>query len=191
MELRIGNVCVRMDFGFPAMLALLLLFTDGQMLLCMAGVCLIHECGHGIAMLLTGAGIKEIHFYAAGMLLRTKSLLLPRGAEWIVHLSGPAANLLAAAFCYTLHIHSLGFMHLAVGIFNLLPFRVLDGGSALRSLFAEYPAVLRWIRYGCLVFSLGVILFSLYMDLHNPAFYPMFCYLLITELQVDKKGGLW
>jgi hypothetical protein len=172
-----------MDFGFPAMLAILFLQGDAWLLRQTLAVCLLHELGHGAAMLITRAGIREIRFYAAGMQLRTRAVLLSVGQELAVLLSGPAVNLLAAALLYLCHgSRVLMGLHLGMGCFNLLPYRILDGGAALRCLSGEKLWVQEMLTGLCVMLSLcGVILLGMH-GIQNPWLYLMAVYLAVAEL---------
>lgn len=192
MEVTIANCRIRMDFGFPAILAVLCLCADGDFLLSTLSVCMLHEIGHGTAMLLTGAGIREVHLYAAGMQMRTYPHLLSKPRELAVLLSGPLVNFLAA------FLLSIGFgwcdaamMHFGMGIFNLLPFSVLDGGSAISCLSEGKPRLLRVQTGVCIFLSAAAVIFSLYIRIHNPCIYLMCIYLCVTQVRVDKQGGMW
>ena len=89
-----------MDFGFPAAVCIACLWGDGAFLLQCLAVCMLHEAGHGLAMWLTRAGIREIRFQAAGLQMITTTACLPRLQQLCISLSGPAVNLLLAALLY-------------------------------------------------------------------------------------------
>lgn len=169
-----------MDFGFPAVLALLFLMADSRFLGQTLAVCLIHEGAHGIVMALTGAGIGEIRLHAAGIQMRAKQGLLSIPRELAVRLSGPAANLLTAALLHRICPGTVVWqMHLAMGLFNLLPFRALDGGAALDCILNGNA--LRFLPL-CNVFlaAAGIILL-LCFHAGSPALYAMGLYLAVSE----------
>lgn len=181
-----------MDFSFPAMLAILLLCKDTAFLCQTLAVCMIHEAGHGLAMLLTGAGIREITLTAAGMQLRTRSVLLSGRQELAILCSGPCMNFVMAAFLYFLQGWSdAAMLHLCMGCFNLLPFSVLDGGSALECIFSENPIFLRMRTVFCVILSGGMAAVLAYLHIRNPFLYLMCLYLGLAQLKVDKQGGMW
>ncbi len=181
-----------MDFGFPAVLALLCLMGDGGFLLQTLAVCMIHEAGHGIAMVLTGAGIREIQFYAAGIQMRTHAAVLPKWKELLILLSGPCMNFGAALLLRLLQCEGdAALLHLCMGIFNLLPYAVLDGGSVMRYLLAAHPYLLRLQTVGCVLFSAAMIVLLAMYRINNPFLPLMAVYLAVTQLRVDKQGGMW
>ena len=130
VELRFSRFRIVMDFGFPAMLALIFLRMQDVLIRQMLLVCLIHELGHGLAMCLTGAGIQEIRLYAAGIQMRTDTCLLGTGQAVFISLSGPLVNLLNAGLLWKIQPVT-AILHMSIGIFNLLPFPALDGGRIL------------------------------------------------------------
>lgn len=170
-----------MDFGFPAMLVLLLLAADRDFLLLTLSVCILHECGHGLAMCLTGAGLREIQLTAAGLQLRTGTSVLSKGKLLCIYLSGPLTNLVFAAIFHQISTE-IALLHLVLGLFNLLPFRVLDGGAALEMLQNPEPIRL-WLCAGVWV----VMLFALVLhSIRNPLLYLMLLYLAISEWMHKK-----
>lgn len=174
------------------MLAILYLHADGQLLLQTLSVCMLHEIGHGIAMLLTGAGIREVHLHAAGMQMRTYPHLLSKPRELAVLLSGPLVNFLASwllYFCFGWC--DAAVLHLGMGLFNLLPFSVLDGGSAIACLSEGKPCLLRMQTVLCSFLSASAVFFALYFGIRNPCIYLMCIYLSVAQLKVDKQGGMW
>lgn len=192
MELRLCGCRIRVDFSFPAVLAVLILHGDPAMLRQSLAVCLLHELGHGIAMCLTGAGLREIRFYAAGVQMRTKAAFLRPKQELCILLCGPLANFLAAALMHCMQgISDAVILHLCMGCFNLLPFSVLDGGSALACLLDGKPLLLRMQTALCIAISIGISAFLLCARIANPFLYLMCLYLGISQLRVDKQGGMW
>ena len=111
---------------------------------------LVHELGHGTVMALTGAGVREIRLHAFGVQLRTQPCLLSVPEELLLYGSGPAVNLQCALVLW--HISpETAQLHLGLGLFNLLPCTVLDGGAALHCLWAAHPQRLRGCSWCCTV----------------------------------------
>ncbi len=192
MELTVCGCRIRMDFSFPALLALAFLYGRGELLLQTLAVSFLHEAGHGIAMLVTHAGIREISLTAAGMQMRTRLPLLRKYQEICILLSGPAVNFLMAGLLY----RSFGWcdaamLHLCMGGFNLLPFSALDGGSALQCLSAGSPMLHRTQTMFCLFLAVLSSCLLAYLHIRNPFLYLMCLYLGIAQLRVDKQGGMW
>ncbi|MCR5718212.1 MAG: hypothetical protein K6F80_04155 [Oscillospiraceae bacterium] len=173
MEIRFGRRKLCIDFGFPAMLSLILLSGERAFLLQTFLVCILHECGHGIAMCLTGAGLREIRLGGAGMQLFAETAVLTELQQLLISLAGPAVNLICALLFQRFHAES-AVLHLYMGIFNLLPYRSLDGGTALR-IFCTPPI---FVSY---VFSAVLCGLLIYFRLRNPLLYLMLLYLTVNE----------
>ena len=190
MELKFQNFKIRMDFSFPAMLLMLFMQTDNQVIRQSLLVCLIHELGHGLAICLTNAGIREIRFYAAGIRMETASGLLRTGQVLVICLSGPLMNLFCAVLYWKISPETAA-VHLGMGMFNLFPFRILDGGAAIECLFENRAEILQIRKIFCIMLS-AVSIFLLYCwNFENPALYLMAGFLAISEFAVDKQHPLW
>ena len=172
MEISLGRLKIAVDFGFPAMLAIVLLSGDASFLLRILLVCVLHECGHGIAMCLTGAGLREIRFCGTGIQMTAGSSVLSQLRMLCISLAGPAVNLLCAAFCAP----DTAVLHLCMGLFNLLPYRCLDGGTAIR-IFHDS----RKLTIACVILSVLLFLLLLLYHIRNPLLYLLLVYLTIQE----------
>ena len=157
------------------MLALLLLSGERDFLLQTLLVCIVHECGHGIAMCLTGAGLREVRLCGAGVQMYTGTAVLSRGRLLCIYLSGPAVNLLCAGLFRTLAPET-AVLHLCMGVCNLLPFRVLDGGAALR-VFTDG----RWLNAFCTALAVLLTAWLMLARIANPFLYLLAVYLAAAE----------
>lgn len=174
-----------MEFSFPAVLAWIFLQADNALIKQMLIVSLIHELGHGLAMCVTQAGVREIRFYAAGIQMKTNTCLLSTGQILGIYLSGPVLNLICAMLFRKVDI-LIAILHLSIGVFNLLPYRILDGGAALESLLETRPEVLQIRKIFCILLSAAIVLCLSLGKIQNPALYLMIIYLGISEILVDK-----
>ncbi len=190
LELKFQNFRLIINFGFPAVLMILFLHPDSGLMKEMLLVSLIHELGHGLAMCLTGSGIREIRFYAAGIQMKTNLCLLGTGQVLLIYLSGPLLNLFCAALFRAVSPVT-AVLHVSMGCFNLLPFRILDGGAALESLLELNPQLLQIRKIFCLMLSVSGIFLLYWYQICNPALYLMLVYLAFSEFSVDKSGSLW
>lgn len=189
MEVRFQHFKIKIDFSFPAMLLIIFMQADDNFIKQSLFVCLVHELGHGIAMCLTDSGIREIRFYSAGIRMETASGLLCMGQVLTICFSGPLMNLLCAGLYWNFSLET-AILHLCMGIFNLLPFRILDGGAALECLFENQTEILQIRKFFCLILS-AVIIFLLYCcKIENPALYLTAVFLAISEFSVDKLRPL-
>lgn len=158
------------------MLALVLLAGDKPFLLQTLAVCILHECGHGIAMCLTGAGLREIRFCGAGVQMIVGTAVLTRARQLCISLAGPAVNLICAAVLAGSRPEIAG-LHLCMGLFNLLPYKCLDGGTAIR-LFGDSAA----LSAGCAALSAVMFAGLLTAHIRNPLLYCLLFYLTINEI---------
>ena len=121
------------DFSFLAVMALVFLYCVPETICIAACACMFHELGHIIAALSLGVKINRVVFWAGGIRMIAPPSLASYSRETIVLLSGPAANMLIAAFMAFAGNDAAAGINLAAGLFNLFPYSNLDGGAALRS----------------------------------------------------------
>lgn len=100
---------------------------------------LVHEISHILCLFYLGATVKKISVYPFGIDINADTRRLSYKKELVVSLSGSAANLLfvllgSAVFNFVPRPGLLFFVlcHLSLGLFNLLPITLFDGGKALR-----------------------------------------------------------
>ncbi len=95
----------------------------------------LHECGHLVAILLCGMGVKEMRICPFGGEIVTKREAPDYPSGIAVALAGIAVNLLLACFFFLPHPSvftvRLAGSSLMLALFNLLPIKTLDGGAAL------------------------------------------------------------
>ena len=123
-----------------ACLAAGLLF-DPMGFLRMTLVCaFVHESGHVLAYMLCAHKLPGLHFSAGGIGL-SGAEQLPRTQELWVLAAGPLANFIMAALLFLqLHrqasyaLYFLAAVSLCTGVYNLMPFGVLDGARLLQNL---------------------------------------------------------
>ena len=76
-------------------------------------------------------------------------------------------------------------LHLLMGCFNLLPFRTLDGGTAIRCILGMHDKLCRALTVLCEALATVIFLLLLRYHVQNPSLYMMVIYLAVAEL-VDK-----
>jgi stage IV sporulation protein FB len=125
----------------------------------------LHELGHLVVLWLLRAKILALRVGILGAVLETDCRRLTYGGELAAVLAGPVMNLLSACFLSRFAPEQETFIgiHLALGGFNLLPVRPLDGGRGLELLltwlfgpFVGETAV-RWVGAGT-AFLLALLL---------------------------------
>lgn len=137
MELSVGKTRLEIGFSFAAvMTVMLLLDTSGACSIGLA-VCVLHECGHLLCMLILGERPSRICLSFYGMRIETRCCAMSDCGEIITALSGPLINLLTALVFWCASqsngdsYEKAAAINLCVGAFNLLPCLPLDAGRAL------------------------------------------------------------
>ena len=180
----VKNTTYRLDFSFLVFNALIFLMRENGTVMMFYGVCVIHELGHLLAIALTGGKIKSVVFSGTGVIITPER---NSRHELFIMLAGAGANLIVFVF---LSISGIGGMfrllNLCTAIYNLLPYRQLDGGTALGLLTDGTPyertinVVLTVIK---LIFS-GVLLTAVF--LYGRDFIPVF--IMSVMLFVSERG---
>lgn len=132
---------VRVSGGFLLLSAWFALESGFRPLALILSAAILHELGHLLVLRLFGAPVRSVRLGTLGAVMEAERSRLSYGAELLALLAGPLTNLLCAAVL-TVPAHSIPGLyaaagtHLALGAFNLLPIRPLDGGQALELLVA-------------------------------------------------------
>ena len=106
---------------------------DSSLMLGFYTVCAVHEAGHIAAASFFGIHIVSVDITGFGIIMKTsKCRLQPRFRELCVLAAGPAANILL----WLITSGQFAVLSLAAAIYNLLPYRRLDGGAII-SLLSE------------------------------------------------------
>lgn len=175
MRFSIGKTKIHITFFFAAGMVLFSVWQGGTAALCVLSAALLHECTHLFCLYLCKAAPSELTVGLFGMRLSDEAVrLLPYKKELLCTLSAPLMNLLLAVVLLPFLQHgalvqTLFAMHFSLGIFNLLPFRCLDGGrSLLCLLYCFYPQVkaervmhaVEWIFFLLFLLFLAVYFFT-------------------------------
>ncbi len=136
ISIRIGGAAVRIHFSFLVFNALIFLMRSSGLILSFYGVCLLHEAGHLIALRLTGGSIRAVDIGGAGIVIGTrKGGSISDKSSLFVLLSGPAANILLYVLLSIYGYHgSFAQLNLIAAVYNMLPYRSLDGGAIISQL---------------------------------------------------------
>lgn len=130
IKLRIFSAEFKIDFSFFMFTALVFMTNNYRSAVMFFTACAVHEAGHLIAMLFTGAEIKSILISGLGInIMQSRENLISSGRSLFILAGGVTVNLLiflSGKFCSDfLQINLMLF------VFNILPFRNLDGGSII------------------------------------------------------------
>ena len=132
----------------------------------MALVCAaLHESGHVFVYLLCVHRLPKLRFSVEGISL-SGAQRLSRAQELWVLAAGPMTNFIFAAFLFwrlqrraSYGLYFLAAVSLCTGLYNLLPFGVLDGARILQNLFPaeKQDALQRAQRALLCVFAIAVL----------------------------------
>ncbi|MDE5946013.1 MAG: hypothetical protein K2G63_01705 [Oscillospiraceae bacterium] len=94
--------------------------------------CAFHELGHLIAMFISGAESREVYISGLGIkIVQSRNNMISVWRTLIILLSGSLFNFLIFLLGYKILSPEILTVNLILCIFNMLPFRNLDGGSIL------------------------------------------------------------
>lgn len=150
------------SFGFFMLLSLYMVYDRSGTGFMALSVIAIHEGGHILMMLLTGAKLHRMAFYPYGIQIE-KTTALSYAKEAAVYSGGVAANLATGLIAWGIY----GFCpfvqySLTLIIFNLLPVGRLDGGQLLHLLVTRNTNPITANRIESVVyFAILAILFTL------------------------------
>jgi Zn-dependent protease/CBS domain-containing protein len=146
------------------------------------GSILAHELGHAVQARRDGMEIDGITLWLFGGVARFKGMFPSAGAEFRIAIAGPLVSLVLGLVFVGLALPLsspeavdgvaawLGYINLALLVFNLLPALPLDGGRVLRSLLWRARGDFGWATrvaatigrgFGFLFIALGVAMFIL------------------------------
>ena len=133
ISIRIYGAAVRIHFSFLVFNALIFLMRSCGLVLSFYAVCLLHEAGHLIALRHTGGSISTVDISGAGIVIGTrKDGSISDKSRLFVLLAGPAANILLYVLLSICGYHrSLAQLNLIAAVYNMLPYRSLDGGAII------------------------------------------------------------
>ena len=187
VQFRLFGLTCAADFTAPALLALTALLLPQEMLLRTLAACLLHESAHFLALALTGQKPELLRISAAGLRLELRAAAIcPLHSSILVLSAGPAANFLAAALFHALGHPEAAAANLALGLFNLLPYRSTDGGSLLYLLLEhrllehtpERPRqILRAVSFLTTAAAAGILFRA---GIRNPSLWGMLLFLFLS-----------
>lgn len=148
MTVHFKAVSVEISFWFAAVITLMLLFFPQSRAAECFLLCVLHECGHLLFMFIFGSAPKKIQLGYFGMKIVTGGRLLSPKKEIIIAASGPFVNLTLAAILFFCNFKDIAAVSFGLGVFNLLPVPVLDGGRILGQLVTN-ERKLKAVGYVC------------------------------------------
>ena len=121
---------IEADGGFWLVLALMVLLFPLRFLAGILMAALLHECGHLLAIWLTGGRVLSIRLHGGGA--RIEAVPMEPGREALCALAGPGLG--AMTILAWRVFPELALAGLVQTAFNLLPIYPLDGGRAVRNI---------------------------------------------------------
>jgi hypothetical protein rflaF_18991 len=133
INFKLNGIQFRIHFTFLLFNALIFLSKDNGTVSIFYAACILHEAGHILAALISKRKITSVDFMGSGICMKLKkNAASPIKRELFVLLSGPFANILTYAICATANLsNELKLINLMLAVYNLLPYKQLDGGSAI------------------------------------------------------------
>lgn len=135
MKIKRGETDVKINISFAAAVTCMLILDSSGVCAVALFCCFVHEAAHLLCMLAFGEkpALVELSFYGIKL---ERNPMSPRRSDIPVYAAGPVANLLMSAVLFLLsgengNIKNAAVISLAIGAFNLLPCRPLDGGNIL------------------------------------------------------------
>ncbi|MDR0947332.1 MAG: site-2 protease family protein [Ruminococcus sp.] len=202
ISLRIKKIRVIFRFGFFASITLLILLNESVYAIFGMYACLIHEAGHLIAMKYHRVPVREIMFYSAGVRIEPgiKPEITPFFQNLLILVSGAAANMITAVI--SLAVFRLTDLNnawifygvnLVIGVFNLLPLRMFDGGRIIGLFVNNFSSVEKAAeneafrtKIDFLLIILTAIAFFI-LGNRNISLYLTLCYFAASEFFTDDR----
>lgn len=162
IKLRIFGIDTVFTFGFFLVISMLSLWRSPSVGVMAVSACIIHELGHCFMSVILNVKLVGVKFWAGGVLIKKEKRIIPFPYELSILLCGPVFNLIFSMFYAVGGRYDAAVLNAVFALFNMLPFRTLDGGSIL-ALCLE-----RRMRFGgevqrivCTALGIAVILFML------------------------------
>ncbi len=166
MKIKIFGINITISFLFCAMLSVLMLCDRTGMIAPMLIAVFLHELGHLLVMKYFGCAPNEIRLIPGS--IRIVSPVCAQKHSVLISLSGPFLNVLIFAVVYFSssvlcvdYYLDFAFINLVYGIFNLLPFYSLDGGSILEEIISTKFGAVKAQKILKVITVIGAVLFLL------------------------------
>lgn len=190
IQLRWHGTIICLDFSFFAIAAWIALIGGERLFWEILFTCLLHELGHLTAMVCFHRRVQRIIFCGVGVTIQPAGDYAGYWQDQIVLLAGPLANLCFGSVLWLVHgINELGMLHFGLGLFNLMPYARLDGGSILYAALSAKnmpPDRAERILNGIsLCFSAGLFIIGICFHFRNISLYVMVLYLLIVQFALN------
>ncbi|WP_145995683.1 site-2 protease family protein [Pygmaiobacter massiliensis] len=126
----------------------------------------LHEAGHIVAFLLLCKRMPRLRFGVTGIAMNIDGERLSLRREVLLLLAGPLTNFIVAGVTFGIvltHASYGGYFfaceNLLMGLFNLLPIGMLDGGRLLENLIGPGAALISLASVAGLCLTVGILLY--------------------------------
>lgn len=201
MKIKHGETTLRINVSFAAVVTLMLILDESGLCALSLFCCAVHEVGHIICLMLLGEKpvLLELSFY--GIKLERRGETGSGIDDILVFLSGPAMNLIMSALllCFFRGNEALktaAAVSSAIGCFNLIPCRPLDGGNIVYALLCRHMREEKAERISfavsaAVIAPMGMIGFAFALRYGNFTLALAAVYLAaISFLNKKEKGGI-
>lgn len=173
---------IRTEFHLSYFFLAAALILSGHSLLAASsmGFSFLHELAHAAAALMLGYTPQKISAGIFGGILHLRESVIRPRDQLIIHLAGPAFNVMAAALFFGVFLvlgHDdlrwllqLTTANLVLGLFNLMPFYPLDGGKLFNlylAFFFGFARAERVSQFFSRLFSFSLFLLGIYLVKYN------------------------
>lgn len=139
IKFRIKNIPVEIRTGFFIVITFMLIFCDNETVLISLFSSVFHECGHLLAIIISGEKFEKAVFSASGMRIdRFPNAGLSFSKEIFIAISGVLVNFTLAFLSYAFYFlsgvevfFSVFSVNTVIGVFNIFPLSSLDGAVCL------------------------------------------------------------
>jgi len=114
---------------FWIFVALLIIADESHFLLCSLPAIFVHEIGHFVAILISKCKIVGISLSGIGAEIEIDNASNPYYLDILIYISGPIFSIIFSILSSCLGWYTMSGISLVLGLFNLLPISMLDGGK--------------------------------------------------------------
>ncbi len=170
---------IKTEVHFTFFLLIILVTLTGNLLIAISSAffSLFHELAHATAAQALGYHPQKISAGLFGGVLYLSETAIRPLHELLIHLAGPASNIVIAAILYMISffypetwVSELILCNLILGIFNLMPFYPLDGGKIIGlylTYFFGYGKADRFSEIFSRIFAIFLFLLGFYLVQYN------------------------
>lgn len=187
------GIRIELEFSFFAVAACVGLLCGTSIFLQLVIACFLHEIGHVLAMFFFHRRLRSITFCGAGICMCPNAVFSAYWQDVLILLAGPLANLTAAGILWQTSDMPFSMqLHLGLGLFNLFPYRCLDGGSIAEALLLSRNFSVIWteriLDTLSLLFSALALTGMFFCGVTRFSLYGMIGYLTILQFYQKNKS---